>query len=683
MIKKFNKNKLPIILILILSFILNIANIGIQGYGNEYYAAGVKSMLTSFKNFFFLSFDPSGFVSLNKPPLGLWIQSIFAKIFGFSGFSLILPEALAGTLCVLILYILVKRYFGFMAASISALILAITPIYVAVSRTNDFQTILILFMLLSIMPAIKAAKTGKLKYLIVSVIIIGIGFNVNRLESFLIVPAIYLTYILVEPEGEKRVIERYVCGVTFITEEREKISLKSKVKCLVVATIVLLVVSLSWSFLVDLIPANNRPYIGDSTANSEIELVLNHYNLSSSQISSSINLDYKGDNTLTYNGLTLNDSELTENYNQWNTIHKNYESLLGIFKLFENNNVTDEIAWFLPLAIIGLIVAIINRRKFIILKSTKNIVIAFFSIWFLTEFLYFSFAYSSIYDLATLAVPASVMCGIGIKKMIDIYMRNKKAWLPLALGLTVILQYIIVVYYRENLSYLITHFFYLNLGITIIAVAVLFKIRKRNFANNNLKGGLIIIAIVGCLIIPLVGSCASLAYKTDGTIKGAGLQLFQSESLETIDNYMKNYGVEFGGSEDISKLVNFLEANKGENQEYLLVTPSSSVYAEDIILDTGDNVMALGGRTGNDDIITLFAFEQLVKEGKIKYVLVGNQTDSLNNAAIMNWVENAGTVVPNSQWQDTNITVADNILYKVFKNDKRDTLYEVTPQDVS
>lgn len=681
MIKKINKDKLPIIFILILSFILNRANLKIQGYGNEYYAAGIKSMLTSFKNFFFLSFDPSGFVSLNKPPIGLWIQGIFGKIFGVSGFALILPEALAGTLCVFILYILIKRYFGFIAGIMAALILAITPIYVAVSRTNDFQTILILFMLLSIMPAIKAAKTGNIKYLIVSVIIVGIAFNINRLESFIIIPAIYLTYIFSESEGEKRVIERYVCGITFITQEREKVSLKAKIKCLILATIVLLVVSLSWSFLVDLVPVNARPYVGDSTTNSEIELVLNQHNQVSNKINSNINLNYDGDNTLSYN--TLNENEFIKNYNEWNTIHKDNKTQFGIFRLFQDNNLSDQIAWFLPLAIISLIVSIINRRKIIALKSTKNIIIMFFSIWFVTEFLYFSFVYSNIYDLATLAVPTAALCGIGIKKMIQSYRKNKSMWLSLSLGLTIIVQYIIVIYYRENLSYLLIHLFYLDLGISIIAVFTLFKIRNKEFTNNNLKNGLIVISIIGCLIIPLIGSSASLVYKTDGIFKGAGLQLFESKTQQNVNNYMKNYGVEFGGSEDLSKFINFLNENKGENQEYLLVTPSASVYAQNIILDTGDKVMALGGRTGNDDILTLFAFKQLVREGKVKYVLVGNETNSFNNASIMNWVKNVGKVIPNSQWQDTNITVANNILYNVFKNDRRDTLYEVTPNDVS
>lgn len=681
MIKKFNKDKLPIIFILILSFILNMANLKIQGYGNEYYAAGIKSMLTSFKNFFFLSFDPSGFVSLNKPPIGLWIQSIFGKIFGVSGFALILPEALAGTLCVFILYILIKRYFGFIAGIMAALILAITPIYVAVSRTNDFQTILILFMLLSIMPAIKAAKTGNIKYLIVSVIIVGIAFNTNRLESFIIIPAIYLTYIFSESEGEKRVIERYVCGITFITQEREKVSLKAKIKCLILATIVLLVVSLSWSFLVDLVPVNARPYVGDSTTNSEIELVLNQHNQVSNKINSNINLNYDGDNTLSYN--TLNENEFIKNYNEWNTIHKDNKTQFGIFRLFQDNNLSDQIAWFLPLAIISLIMSIINRRKIIILKNTKNIMIMFFSIWFVTEFLYFSFVYSNIYDLATLAVPTAALCGIGIKKMIQSYRKNKSMWISLSLGLSIIVQYIIVIYYRENLSYLLIHLFYLDLGISIIAVFTLFKIRNKEFTNNNLKNGLIVISIIGCLIIPLIGSSASLVYKTDGVFKGAGLQLFESKTQQNVNNYMKNYGVEFGGSEDLSKFTNFLNENKGENQEYLLVTPSASVYAQNIILDTGDKVMALGGRTGNDDILTLFAFKQLVREGKVKYILVGNETNSFNNATIMNWVKNVGKVIPNSQWQDTNITVANNILYNVFKNDRSDTLYEVTPNDVS
>ena len=71
--------------ILILSSMLNFINLSIEGYANTYYAAGVKSMGMNLKNFFFVAFDPSGFVTIDKPPLGFWLQTISSKIFGFSG----------------------------------------------------------------------------------------------------------------------------------------------------------------------------------------------------------------------------------------------------------------------------------------------------------------------------------------------------------------------------------------------------------------------------------------------------------------------------------------------------------------------------------------------------------------------------------------------------------------------
>ena len=109
---RFTKQNFGIGVILILSVVLNFANLGIEGYANTYYSAGVKSMMMNFKNFFFVSSDPSGFVTIDKPPIGFWLQTISAKIFGFSGWSVILPQALAGVISVWIIYYLVNRSFG-------------------------------------------------------------------------------------------------------------------------------------------------------------------------------------------------------------------------------------------------------------------------------------------------------------------------------------------------------------------------------------------------------------------------------------------------------------------------------------------------------------------------------------------------------------------------------------------
>ncbi len=125
------KNKqldVTLILILLAALILNTYNIWQDNAANQYYLAAVKSMTQSFHNFFFASFDSSGFVSVDKPPLVLWIQTIFAKIFGVHTWSVILPQALAGAGSVYLLYVLIKPKFGKGAARISALVMALTPI---------------------------------------------------------------------------------------------------------------------------------------------------------------------------------------------------------------------------------------------------------------------------------------------------------------------------------------------------------------------------------------------------------------------------------------------------------------------------------------------------------------------------------------------------------------------------
>ena len=95
-----------------LSAALNTYRLAQNGYANVFYSAGVKSMLRSLHNFVFVSFDPGGLISVDKPPLGLWLQVASAKVFGFSPLSLLLPEAILGVLAVALLYRLVASRTG-------------------------------------------------------------------------------------------------------------------------------------------------------------------------------------------------------------------------------------------------------------------------------------------------------------------------------------------------------------------------------------------------------------------------------------------------------------------------------------------------------------------------------------------------------------------------------------------
>ena len=71
--------------VLALAFLLRVWRIDTNGFGTEYYAAGVRSMLQGGGLFFYNAFDPAGVLSLDKPPVAFWIQAAFASVLGFSG----------------------------------------------------------------------------------------------------------------------------------------------------------------------------------------------------------------------------------------------------------------------------------------------------------------------------------------------------------------------------------------------------------------------------------------------------------------------------------------------------------------------------------------------------------------------------------------------------------------------
>src|SRR5260370_17345192 len=99
---------------------MNFFQLGANGFGT-YYPPAIRRMMDNWHNFFFASYDPGGFVTVDKPPVGFWFQVLSAKIFGFNSVSILLPQALAGLLSVLLLYYLVRPPFGLVAGFLPAL----------------------------------------------------------------------------------------------------------------------------------------------------------------------------------------------------------------------------------------------------------------------------------------------------------------------------------------------------------------------------------------------------------------------------------------------------------------------------------------------------------------------------------------------------------------------------------
>jgi 4-amino-4-deoxy-L-arabinose transferase-like glycosyltransferase len=235
---------------------LRLWNIDQNGYGNSYYAAAVRSMLASPTNFFFGSFDPAGFITVDKPPGAVWIQAASVALFGYSGRSLLIPQALMGVASVLVTYLLVRRVAGPGAAFLAGLIVATTPVSVAVDRDNLPDTALVLLLLLATWAMSRAVETGRYRPLLLAAVWVGVAFNVKMLAAFVVLPTFYLAYLLGAP-----------CRWW------------GRVGRLAVATVVLATVSLSWVAVVELTPKDRRPYIGGSKENSALELAVGYNGL--------------------------------------------------------------------------------------------------------------------------------------------------------------------------------------------------------------------------------------------------------------------------------------------------------------------------------------------------------------------------------------------------------------------
>ncbi len=251
--QRLRPTHLALIPILALSAVLNTHRLAQNGYANTFYSAAVKSMLRSWHNFLFVSFDPGGLVTIDKPPLAVWIQAGSAQLFGFSPLSLLLPEAIVSIVSVAVLYRILYPRLGIAAALVGALAFAVFPSFVAVSRDNGVDPLLILLLILACGAALRAIEGGSSRWLIACAILVGLAFNTKTLAAYLVVPGIALAYLLCAPGTWRR-----------------------RIGMLAVAALVLGVVSFAWIAVVELTPASKRPYVGSSTNNTELGLTFEY-----------------------------------------------------------------------------------------------------------------------------------------------------------------------------------------------------------------------------------------------------------------------------------------------------------------------------------------------------------------------------------------------------------------------
>jgi 4-amino-4-deoxy-L-arabinose transferase-like glycosyltransferase len=161
---------------------------------NQFYDAAVRSMSLSWHNFFFGAFEPGGFLSVDKPPLDLWLQVASVKLFGWNPAALKLPEALAGTLAVPLLYDAVRRVAGRPAGLAAAMALAVLPESVLTSRSDTMDSVMMLLVVAALWLTIRAASSGERRFVVLAGVALGLAFNVKLLEALIAAPALVVLY---------------------------------------------------------------------------------------------------------------------------------------------------------------------------------------------------------------------------------------------------------------------------------------------------------------------------------------------------------------------------------------------------------------------------------------------------------------------------------------------------------
>ena len=145
---------------------------------NLFYDASVRSMGLSLHNFLYGAFDPTAATAIDKPPIDLWLQVLSVKLFGWSSVALKLPEAISGTIAIPVLYDLVRRVAGPLAALCSALTLTILPTSVITARSDTMDSLMMLLLVVIAWLLLRAVQRRQRWPLLLAGALLGIDFNI-------------------------------------------------------------------------------------------------------------------------------------------------------------------------------------------------------------------------------------------------------------------------------------------------------------------------------------------------------------------------------------------------------------------------------------------------------------------------------------------------------------------------
>jgi 4-amino-4-deoxy-L-arabinose transferase-like glycosyltransferase len=604
--------------IFLLAVALRLWDLQKNGFCNTYYAATVRSMTMSWHNFFFDSFDPAGYVTVDKPPVAFWIQAVFAKLFGYQSVVLILPQVLEGLCSIGLVYYLVRRRFDAWAALLAAFALAICPISVAVDRYNDTDGCLATILLLAACFMARATEGGKLKLLLGSMVLVGIGFNTKMVVAFIVLPAFYLLYFLGAPGNWKK-----------------------RLRDLTLASMVVAVAALAWPLTFDFTPADKRPFAGSTQDGSMISLSLGWNgvqriirNRGRRPVPAAIPTVAPASGTPNAPLSVTAEDQTGPNgpagfpqrfqgrgrrgggQNQNRIVMWINTSVPGVFRLADPG-MAGQVLWFLPLCVIGLIVQARKSKKNLPL-FTNHQSLLMWGAWVFIYAVVFSFMQAGVhpYYLVMLSAPMAALTGIGVRALwLDFTQNRTSRILPLSLLLAGVWQAYIVSDYPDWEAWLIPCLL-IGLAAALIGLSPVADSAKARTEPLAWEKRSLALALGALFLSPFAWALTP--------VLGNGGSVEANPNLISGDGGGRGF---FGGGPNNQsnmnndKLVRFLEVNH-QGEKYLLVA-QSSMPVSPLIIKYGAPVIALGGFGGRDTTCTVDQFAQRVKDRQIRYFLLG------------------------------------------------------------
>ncbi len=537
-----------------------------------YYAAAVHSMSRSVSAFFFAGFDPAGVVSVDKPPLAFWTQSLGVWVFGFHPWAIALVQALEGVAAVFVLNRVVRRWAGPRTALLAAALFALTPITAAINRDNQPDTLLLLLLLLAAYFVTRAIEAGSVRWLGLAGVFVGLGFMTKMLAAWIVLPALALAYFVGAPRG-RRLLHVGVAGV------------------------VTLVVSLAWPVAVTLWPGT-KPFVGSTTDGSVWQLAFG------------------------YNGLTRlvgGDSGIGGGYGA--AVGTNLGGSPGPLRLF-NAEVGGQIAWLLPLALVALVVAACRARG-----ATPEVKAgwALWGAWLVAGAAVFSLTGGIFhaYYTAELAPAIAALAAAGLATAWRWHRAGNRFVLPLAVAGTAVLAFVILARTPSWVPWLK----YVVLALAVVAVVAAFT---RATAVPAVAGLAAMVAGPAAYVVdtavqpvtalraadPSAGPAATAAFSSLRTLVSAntGTDTAEAGFIRFVDNA---YVLGAGQREVLA----YAEAHAPDARIALGV--EGGTYGTDpFLLNTDARVAPLGGYLGFDPAPDAGQLQQWAATGSLRFVLL-------------------------------------------------------------